>query len=253
MSQLNFVVRIPQQTLKRTDKEDLYCYGLSALPEDVVLVACGTDGLRGLSLRSTQITPQDPSPIKEVYGVAFDAATDTLLLAVMEWKSNSSLFDKIANFFEMTFASKLLYLTSLRRGADGWSEVQRVPTEITCSFRTVLWVGLSVAFGSRVLLGGGENRDKLYTFDLSADHKLGPVKTLAVVKKFRQFTCTREGSENLVAFSHNDDSIALHRLTALQLETLASVQLTELPKLLFVGRLLIVAEWDKENETHKIQ
>ena len=252
--QLQFVARIPQQKLKQSENEDLYCYGLCALSDDIVLFACGTDGLRGLSLKRSKLIPNDISTIKEVYGVAFDLATDTLLLAIVEWKSDPSFFEKVANFLEMPFSStrRTLWLTSLQRGTDGWTEVERVQTDLTCFVGKIMWVGISTMSGSRVLLGGGENRDRLYSIQVSPDHRLHRIGSVDLENKVNQFACTREGVDTLVAFSHTNCAVSLHRLAALQLEPLARVQLSAPSRLLFLGRLLLVADWNKKTETHNI-
>ena len=71
-----------------TDAECPYMWSLCALPDEVLL-ACGVTGLRAFSLRGALLSAHEPTSIRNVYGVAFDNHTDTLLLIVWAVKRNS--------------------------------------------------------------------------------------------------------------------------------------------------------------------
>ena len=57
-------------------------HNLCALTDDEMLLACGAEGLHALSLRTGQLSAHQPTAVRDVYRVAFDANTDTLLLLV---------------------------------------------------------------------------------------------------------------------------------------------------------------------------
>ena len=225
---------------------------LYVMSDDLLFLACGADGLRALSLSSGQLSERDPSALKPVYGVTFDAATDTLLLAWVECLSRAP------DSAQTGPPNRMCWVASLTRSEKEWSEVQRFQLELTPNYFITQYVGLSVTAGSRVLLGGGDVSDKLYAFDLNAEHRLLPVGTIVPDNKFSEFASTRNGSDTIVALSHyNDKSVSLQRLVELRLELLARVQLTEPSKLQFHGDRLLVAHWNKtvdkeEVSTHSI-
>ena len=79
---LQFVKRVPKLNLSRNHTESFVVWGLCALFNDVLLLACGDAGLRLFSLNSSQLIPHKIIAIQDVTIVAFDAHTDTLLLLV---------------------------------------------------------------------------------------------------------------------------------------------------------------------------
>ena len=231
VSRLQFAMHIPKRNLRRTDNEYLYVLGMCALSADEVLLACGDAGLRSVSLHTAQLAAHEFSAIRDgVWGVAFDAQTDTLLLLVRP-----------------PIGYGYFQLVSLRRHASEWLEVQRLDTEIYF-YQTHLYFAVC---DSRVLLNVKGN-SRLHVVAVSAEH------TLRDAGSFRQgvvyeVACTRRDGVTLVAFSRGT-TVSLLRLTSLPLGfvPLASVYLTSPSKLLFREDLLLVADWNKVTRYHAI-
>ena len=234
MSHLRLASRIPQRSLTRGNNEILFICGLCALPNDVVLLACSTKGVRALSLSTEQLYPRDYA-LRDSFGIAFDAATDTLLIAKWVAGVNGGMY----------------WLLSARSGQHEWSEVQRVQTSITRS-SSPSWAGLSVLSNSRVFFGCGDYRDRLCAFEVTGDHCLRPLGDILLKKDFREFACTLEVNDTLVALSHYDKTVSLHRLVGLQLDSLGFIELTDPSKVLFRNHLLLVADWNEDVEKHAI-
>ena len=223
---LKLLKRISQQNMKHSKIESLHVWGLCALPDDMTLLASGLAGLRALSQRSGQLSPRDPCDLKNVHSVTFDASTDTLLLAV--WIEGAT--------------GGVYWLVSLRRGPEEWIEVTRIQSEIKHLDFGPWYVSLSAVGDSRVLLGEHDT-ERLAVFDVNEKRDLRSVGTVLLENQFRVFACTREGPDTLVALSHDDNSVSLHRLVALQLEQLARVHLTDPWDLLFRGYTLLVSDY----------
>ena len=224
-------MRIPNRNLSRIDNEDLFAFDMCALSADEVLLACGNEGLRAVSLHTAQLAAHESSAIRnDVWGVVFDAHTDTLLLLVGA----------------PTTCAKY-QLVSLRRNASEWLEVQRLCTRISH-----LLPNDFVVCDSRVLLGGGGG-NTLYVFAVSAEHTLREAGSVTWQSSFNRVACTRRDGVTLVAFSHGT-SVSLLRLTSfpLRLVPLASVNLTRPYHLLFREDLLLVTDWKKATGSHAI-
>ena len=110
VSRLQLVKRIPNRNLRRTDNENLKVFDVCALSADEVLLACGAAGLRAVSLRTAQLAAHEPTAIRYMQRVAFDAHTDTLVL------------------FVKAPTDEYCQLVSLRRNASEWLEVERPST-----------------------------------------------------------------------------------------------------------------------------
>ena len=104
---------IPQRNLIRTGDTYLSAESLCALSAEELLLAFGDTGLSALSLFTGQLAARDPTALQNVWRVAFDAHTDTLLLLVRPPK---------ANYWQ---------LVSLRRNASEWLEVQRLSISLS--------------------------------------------------------------------------------------------------------------------------
>ena len=89
-------------------------------------------------------------------------------------------------------------------------------------------------------------------FEVTAEHCLRFLGNILVAKDFREFACTLEGNDTLVALSHFDKTVSLHRLVNLQLEWFGSFELTDPSKVLFRNHLLLVADWNEGVEKHAI-
>ena len=227
-------MRIPKRNLSRTDTEDLYVFDMCALSADEVLLACGRAGLRVVSLHTAQLVAHEPIAIREVYNVAFDAHTDTLLLLV--WAPTGD-------------AGFGFQLVSLRRNASEWIEVQRLDTRIR-HYHHLFYNFKFAVCDSRVLLGNGHT---LYMFDVSAEHTLRALRAMRLALRVAgnatlksNFACTRRDNVTLVAFPH-DTSVSLLRFTSLTLRLvlIASVSLTHPTNLLFRGDLLLVKDLNR--------
>ena len=236
LQKLRFASRIPSRSLKQTDDEHIDVLGLCALPDDVVLIdlfirTSSQYCLRALSLRSQQLSRDGACALEQVYCVAYDKRTDTLLCVCGDDDNNNS------------------WLVSLRRvaSASDWLEVQRLRTQIPLDD-----IGQLVVSDSRVLLAQQtEDTNRLHTFDMSEPHGLRPVGAVVPDVQFWRFACSRVGADTLVAFVH-ETAVSLHRLAALQLEPLAQVDLTDPRILLFRGDLLLVADWSEDTKTHAV-
>ena len=237
MSHLRLDSRIPSQNLQRASNEPLAVVGLCALPDEFLLVACGSSGgLRALSLRSAQLSAREPSSLSHVYKVAFDPATYTLLLA-MRVRSRTS---------------DMMWLVSLQRGyvAGEWSEVQRLQTDI--SYNDWLWLGLSFVSDSRALFGG-RPLDRLYAFDVSREHRVCAIGAVVLEMRLGNFACTRLGTDWLVAISESGGTcLSVYRLVALRLELLARTTLVDPRWLLFREDLLLVADYNADTSSSAI-
>ena len=71
---------IPKRNLSRTDCENPQVLSKCALSADKLLLTVGTAGLRALSLHCGQLASWEPTALRDVWRVAFDANTNTLLL-----------------------------------------------------------------------------------------------------------------------------------------------------------------------------
>ena len=235
-SRLQFAMRIPERNLSRTDNEDLRVYDMCALTVDEILLSCGrvggAAGLRAVSLRTAQLAAYEPTALQNVYRVAFDAHTDTLLVLVGD----------------STYRSN--HLVSLRRNASEWLEVQRLKIEFSYFGPTINYVKFAVCDSRVLLIARGGNTK--YVFDVSAERTLRDAGSVTW-HDVHDVACTRRDGVTLVAFSHST-SVSLLRLTYLPLrfEQLARVSLTGPLRLLFREDLLLVNFWNHATRSHAI-
>ena len=223
MTHLKFVKCISQKNLRHNNLL-LTVWSVYSIATDELLLACGSSGLRAVSLHTGELIAHEPTAAlrDDVRKMAFDAHTDTLILFVR--------------------AAYGWQLVSLRRNASQWLEVQRLNTSIPDNPNNLFFVDVC---GSRVLLGG-RGGNTLYVFDVGANHSLreaGTV-TLALQTILKGLACTRRDNDTLVAYSHGT-SVYLQRLDSLPLRVLplANVNLTYPSELLFRGELLLVEDW----------
>ena len=223
--------------------QELTVYHLSALSDDVMLLACGAAGLHALSLSSNNTSPFGPADIGDVYRVVFDAYTDTLLLLVKPPRAAAA-----------TGRRDYWQLVSLSREENAeWLEVQRLTTAIQVPAAEEVIALVIAVCDSRVLLAGrAELRDPLYVFDVSASHYLSHAAKVSSPNWFYGLACARRGDETLVAFSHETE-VSLQRLESQSFKKLASVELSDPDRLLFRGHMLLVADWNKKNSTPAIK
>ena len=202
----------------------------------MLLAACGSAGLLELCLSSAQLCARDTSALKHVLSVALDAASGTLLLAL--------LANTAAASGERAADVDVVWLMSLQCVADEWREVQRVQTKCTYFFG---WVGLSFAGHSRVLCGH-RNAYMLYAFDVIAESRLRPVGAVELAARLERFASTRLGGDSLVAIADAGHTcVSVQRLVGagdeLRLEPLARTALAGAWNVLFRGDQLLVATY----------
>ena len=239
LPQLLFTSRIQSQCLKRDGSRGGLCvYGMCAPSCDVLLLACGRNGLRALSLRSEQVAPRAVCTFK-TYRVAFDTRTTSLLLLVERTGA-------------ATRASH--WLLSLRFVANEWREVDCVATEI----RDDSQVNGFAVCDSRALLAS-EMPHSLDLFEVSADNRVRAVGAVVLANStpFADFACSRLDADFLVALAHYRQqqmppAVSLQRLLGRTLEPLAVVELTQPNRLLFFGNLLLVAERYRDTNTQVV-
>ena len=227
--QLRLFTRIQFKTLQCPGNWSSSVCAMCAVSDDVVLLSFNKKGLLAFSLQSGQLLPRTPCKLKRVSRMALDVGTDTLLLVLKTPTLNGHCWG----------------LASMRRVADvhEWKEVDRLTTEFELSLQTQV---IAVC-ESRVLFVAGSCK-YLRAFDVSREHKLLPVGNVDVKSKFKYFTSTRIGTDNLVAFSHQN-SVSLHRLVGLQLEPFATIASTQLLWFLFRGPLLIGTRMNKDRKS----
>ena len=230
MSRLQNVKRILWKNVRRNDSE--WLRSLCALSAGELLFACGDESVSALSLHTGQLVERAPTALSNVWRVAFDSSTDTLILLA-----------------ESTYNWQLV---SLCREASEWREVQRLNTSLRCNrYRDTVVMAVC---DSRVLLAGVRERT-LYEFDVSAAHNLSAAGSVANQSAIFGLTCTRRDNDTLVAIAHWD-SVSLQRLVTgpLRLEQIATSlgvyphQLAPNPfgvpqPMLFRGELLVVADF----------
>ena len=229
VSRLQFAMRIPKRKLSRIDNEDLHVFDMCALSADEVLLACGPAGLRAVSLHTAQLVAHEPTSIRYVLRVAFDAHTDTLLLLVLAPPRDHQL-------------------VSLRRNASEWLEVQRLGIRTR---RSLNIVNLAVCDSRVLVVEYGKNT--MYVFDVSEERTLRDAGNVTLQSNIYGVACTRRDGVTLVAFAHGT-SVSLLQLTSLplRLEPLASVSLTVAHRLLFREDLLLVVDWNRATRTDAI-
>lgn len=201
---------------------------MCALSDDVLLLACGSNGIREMSLSSAQLCERDPSELIGVYNLAFNVASETLVLAVMAPDDN-----------EDDSSDEVFWLVTLHRDANKWREVQRMRTDQSASD---VWVHLSFVDNSRVLFGL-RGADSLHAFDMSVAHSIRAVGSIALEQPFEIIATTCIGNEAFVAATETSGSyVSLYRLVALRLEPLARTELSNSLLILFRGDLLFVSK-----------
>ena len=247
-SLLQCVARISVKRMAIHDMSELLLFG----DGNNLLLACGRDGLRALSLRPSALPSADkPASLRvvanrTVYRVAYDAHTITLLLIVWphpyDWTDDES-------------RNSYWQLVSLRRetAESEWVEVDRRTTGSNANQMPNMAV-----CGSRVLLGHRYYASRLQVFDVSAEHTLRDSGYLSlpntVQNFFTHFACTRHGNDTLFAFSHYS-TVSLHRLESLlpmRFEHIASAKLTSPDMLMFCKELLLVGIWNSTITKHAI-
>ena len=201
------------------------------LSAEELLLAYSDAGLRAVSLRTGLLAAKKLTAIQNVYRVAFDTHTDTLLLVVET----------------PTYVNQLV---SLRRNASEWLEVQRINISTPARYIHIPFISVC---DSRVLLGNGGKT--LYVFDVNEEHNLSAAGHVTLESAFRWVACTRRGNDTLVAFAH-ESSVSLQRLAALplRLERLANVNVNVTnPKPFFFRDLLLVVEYSVFSKTYAIE
>ena len=204
--------------LKQTRTNAIYVRSLCALSADELLLACGDAGLRALSLHTGELAAREPTVLRYVWRVAFDAHTNMLL--IVQPPANT------------------VQLVSLRRNASEWLEVQRLYNTI---FDEIPFVHMEVCY-SNVLIGSG-GKETLYLFDVSAAHTLSYAGS--VVHQCYGLACALRNCDTFVAIA-NLTSVSLQRLASSpqRREHIATSVEFVRGKPLLRGELLLVVDFD---------
>ena len=230
VSHLQFVTHIRKLNLSRNHNEFLEVWGLCALSNDVLLLACGSLGLRAYSMNSSQLSPHEIVAIGDVRGVAFDPRTDTLLLLVPE------------------STTEKWQLVSLRGNPSNWLELMRVTIDmnVTNPYRPIIAVCNSHVLVVKLLQG-----DRLYVYNVSAEHSVRSAGIVPLKQpNWSGLACKSIGDDTYVALSHYVTSlVTLHRLvwpspTRPSLDPLANNTIHNPYWLLFLDDVLLVCSWN---------
>ena len=217
-------------------------WSMCALTEDVVLLACVSEGVGAFTL-STQHYSTLINTSREVWGVAFDALTDTLLLLQPSSNYNDS------------------FLVSMRRDKsdkDKWIEVDSVRTGVTVlSYEALPDIAVC---NSLVFLGNGG--ETLYVIEVNKEHRLLDRSFVNIPgKKFYKLACSRLGNSNdtRVAFACADKSVSLWLLKSvtplvLRFERVWHFEVTDPRRLLFRGdqQLLLAVKYTTDSHLIKL-
>lgn len=221
----------------RPDNMKALPYGLCALPDDTIGIACGSGGLRAIQLNSPCLTPHSLYERNDVWRVAFDKDTETLLLALWEVEND------------------ICRLVSLRLEANEWVEVQRSNTRM----KPCILCDLVVCETRVLLIKSGIWR--LHAFDVSAEHDFSRVGSVDVGDACLNFACTRlhPNSFRLVALAHSGkvslrrlEPLDLSRLEPLRLQQLKSIGFTDPRHRLFYGHMLLVADYHNDTRSSEV-
>ena len=143
------------------------------------------------------------------------------------------------------------WLVALSRNGSEWREAQRVQTDGNG------WMCCALS-DSRLLIGGcGVSRLSTYTsmelFCVESGPRIARVHRIHMPEDYKWFSATC-GSDTLVAISYpyTDQSVRVHRLRGDRLEELARIQLKGPYRLLWLADRLLVADFDREKQSHAV-
>ena len=174
-------------------------------------------------LRDVYRAPHDTDP--HIWSVCHMSDSDTLLVCSEE--------------------RGVRWLVALSRNGIKWREAQRVQTDerghISCALSD-----------SRVLIGEW-NSKRMELFHVESGPSIARVHLIDVPVEYSYFSATCD-SDTLVAMTYRspDNSVRVHRLLDDRLEEIARIELKEPSSLFWLADRLLVADYDRENESHAI-
>ena len=185
-------------------------------------------------LRDVYRAPHDTSAL--IWNVCHMSDSDTLLVCSGEVGADGE---------------RANWLVALSRNGSEWREAQRVQTDggvISCALSD-----------SRVLIGEYYST-YMELFRVESGPRIARVHRIHVPEQYLSFSATC-GSDTLVAMSYpkiemfspnGDNSVRVHRLRGHRLEELARIQLKDPSKLLWLANRLLVADYDREKDSHAV-
>ena len=233
---------IPKEGLLLADADEPHplVYGICILTNYRILLACGSLGLRAISLLHPELAATEAANVRDVCSVVYETRIQTLILLV--WGPRT--------FDEGSDSSYFLVL--LREDINDlyWAETTRHNTNIAVVRRST--DAMLSSCDGRVFVGeyGGVG---LNVFDVSEDHNVQAAGTVALEAALRGLASTRRGIETLVAIGY-DSAIQLSRSSPLALlEPLAAIAFTSPPRrLIFRGEQLLVARYNSGTGSDEI-
>ena len=137
------------------------------------------------------------------------------------------------------------WLVALSRNGSEWREAHRMQTDRT-------GMNCCALSDSRVLIGAWSSK---FTelFRLESGPRIARVHRIHVPQRYEWFSATC-GSDTLVAMCYpfTDKSVRVHRLRDDRLEELARIKLKEPWRLLWLADRLLVADYDREKQSHAV-
>ena len=225
---LKLVCRIPKEKLIGEGEKNICIKGMSYnSARDELFLADDRNGVvRAIRVRDYDGNLREVCRVmpKNVWSVCQMSDSDTLLVCTGEPRGNK-------------------WLVALSRNGRGWREAHRVQTdergESSCALSD-----------SRVLIG--ERRSTyMELFSVESGPRIARVHRIHVPEEYHWFSATC-GSDTLVAMSHSDQSVRLHRLHGDRLEELARIQMKWPKRLLWLADRLLVVDYDSEKDSHTV-
>ena len=222
-----------QSALCALAHSDQIVYDVCAISNDTVLLAYGAAGLRAFSLSKNEVSSRAPAAIRDVYRVAFDSATDTLVLLVRPPDATNCRDNWI--------------LVTMRRSASEWIEVQRYdPLLSPASEPEFVLCGTHGIFVER-----GMNERTL--FNVNAYHTLEDWRYSRASLPINGLACAVSESNNMeVAFAFESE-VSVWRRNPPQFTRLWGFNVPAPRRLLFYGhKKLLVTHWNSGTRTYDI-
>ena len=178
-------------------------------------------------LRDVYRAPHDTTP--DVFSVCHMSDSDTLLVCSGEYGPDG----KYAN-----------WLVALSRNGSDWREEQHVQTDgrgrISCALSD-----------SRVLIGDCDTSTYMELFHVESGPLIARAHRIHVPERYFWFSATCS-SDTLVAMSYFDTSVRVHRLRGDLMEELVRIQLKAASLFLWLADRLLVADYDREKQSHAV-
>ena len=211
-------------------------YDAFAISDDTVLLAYGAAGLRVFLLSSKKVSSQPPAAIRDVYRVAYDSATDTLVLLVRP---------------ENSATRKYWVLVTMQSRGSKWIEVARYNTTISPeSDLNIAVCGTQGIYSPYAK--GAENTARW--FRITAERTLDDWTLYSFPSSIHGLACIVSGGNTEFAFAFESEVIAyMSDPGPGKLKESWRVALNAPLRLLFYGhKKLLVTRWNSDTNTHDI-